>query len=175
MREGLVPSHCHTISHILIHKKPSRTFAKTGSGQARDALTTGEVSAVGGGWNLVYESVGETPFLMSTDEVDVDRLFEPDFGYVERDKYFRVDTREREGAWSAFRKPAQGGKLGDESIRNLCDGQYMIHQQGQAATFCRFENVTRYGDDAESTKACSFKYDDNSQKYSTLPPEPGSR
>lgn len=138
-----------------------------------------ELDMEGGGWNLVYEGVGKTDFLLSTGEVNVDRLFDPDFGTVAFDRYNPYRTEDYRGLHTrgptlAGGRSPQGGKLDDASIRHLCDGQYMIYRKGQHPAFCRFMNISQYGDDAESVKACSFDHDAAYSGYKTLEPEPGS-
>jgi hypothetical protein len=143
-----------------------------------------ELDAEGGGWNLVYESVGRTDFLMSTDEVNVEQLWDPSFGSKstsEPDRYRPYQTQDtinppRNNAGPTLRggRDPQGAKLDDESIQHLCDGQYMIHRQGQHQIFCQFVNISLYGDDAESVKACSFDHDASYTGYQTLEPEEGS-
>ena len=139
-----------------------------------------ELDVEGGGWNLVYESVGRADFLMSTGEVNVDRLWDPSFGSKTADRYVPYPTQgTADGRWNAGptlkggRDP-QGAKLDDESSKHLCDGQYMIHRPGQHPTFCRFLNVSQYGDNAESVKACSFDHDTTFRGYQILEPELGS-
>lgn len=138
-----------------------------------------DLDTEGGGWNLVYESVGRTDFLMSTGEVNVERLWDPEFGSRTLDRYepYRTqdtDTQTRRGPVLSAGKDPQGAKLNDETIEQLCDGQYMIQRHGQHPTFCRFVDISQYGDDAESVKACSFDHDSSFRGYQTLEPELGS-
>lgn len=134
-----------------------------------------ELDVEGGGWNLVYESAGKTDFLMSTEEVDIHHLWDPGFGDKTADRYIPYQTQDLPGGvLRSGRRDPQGGKLDDGSIKHLCDGQYMIHRPGQHPTFCRFLNVSQYGDNAESVKACSFEHDADYSGYVTLGPEEGS-
>ena len=48
--------------------------------------------AGGGGWNLVYEGVGRTDFLMTTDAINTEQLFAPDRGRVSGDKCDQINN-----------------------------------------------------------------------------------
>jgi hypothetical protein len=143
-----------------------------------------DLDVQGGGWNLVYESLGRTDFLMSTGEVNVDQLWDPTFGSKspsEPDRYRPYATQDtinpprlNTGPTLRAGRDPQGAKLDDESIKHLCDGQYMIHRDGQHPIFCQFVNVSLYGDNAESVKACSFDHDASYSGYAKLEPERGS-
>ena len=86
-------------------------------------------------------------------------------------RFVKTNTRDMVGSWTG---EPQGGKLDDESIRNLCDGQYMIHQPGHHQMFCRFDNVTEYGDNVTQNKHCSFSYDADPFEYRELDAEEGT-
>ena len=59
------------------------------------------------------------------------------------------------------------GKLSDTSIKQLCGGQYLIKQENtetesfDGLLYCRFDDISKYGDGTRSSKNCSSKFSDN--------------
>ena len=105
----------------------------------------------GGGWTLVYKIAGASK-MKDTNEVDSElALLENNIA------------------------AESSGKLSDTIATSLCTSQYRMVQadrQGNPLTgasdlFCRFDDITRFGDDSASAKRCSTGYSSNPASYST--------
>lgn len=116
----------------------------------------------GGGWTLVYEAAGAVD-LRTTSEHNPSLLYTHGWRHTERVEGVLVDVPVDAGSRSYA---PVGGKLADESIRQLCDGQYMIVQPGRSPVFCAFANLSDYADDRSSLKHCLDRYHARAQ-YST--------
>ena len=93
-----------------------------------------------GGWTLVYKNAFDSP-LQSTSESNPSAL----------------ETNNIASASS--------GKLSDDHIRSLCSGQFRVTQTDSAGSsvplnpiFCKFVDISKYGDNRKSGKWCSQSY-----------------
>ena len=57
-------------------------------------------------------------------------------------------------ALSARKTADAAGKLSDDAIRALCDGQFMVVTPGRPPTFCALDDASSYSDGALSAKHC---------------------
>ena len=121
-----------------------------------------EQQRYGGGWTLVYEAAGAVD-LRTTSEHNPSLLYTRGWRDTERVDGVLVDVPVDADARSYA---TVGGKLADESIRHLCDGQYMIVQPGRSALFCAFANASDYSDGRSTLKHCLDRYHARAQ-YST--------
>jgi hypothetical protein len=114
----------------------------------------------GGGWTLVYEAAGPVD-LQTTSEREPSLLYTHGWRRIGREGGALVDvppddTDDEDHDWRSY--VPIGGKLADDSIRHLCNGQYMIAQPGRQPVFCAFANASEYADDRPTLKHCLDRY-----------------
>ena len=96
-------------------------------------------------WTLVYKITGAST-LKNTRASNVDALGQP----LNSDKT---------------------GKLSDTSIRELCNGQYLMKQENTedeyfgGMLYCHFDDISKYGDGKRSSKRCSSSFNIDPAKY----------
>lgn len=108
----------------------------------------------GGGWTLVYQSAGLVD-LRSTFEHEPSLLYTHGWQQAARADGALVDVSSDDD-WRSYAQA--GGKLADESIRHLCNSQFMIVQPGRQPVFCTFANSNEYADNRPTTKHCLNRY-----------------
>jgi hypothetical protein len=93
-----------------------------------------------GGWTLVYKN-SQTSTMSSTGEVNTAALTANNIGST------------------------LSGKLSDDHIKTLCSGQYRVIETDPTGKqvplnplFCKFVDISQYGDDKKSGKWCSQSY-----------------
>eukprot|EP01051_Picozoa_sp_SAG22_P014799 SAG22_NODE_1846_length_3451_cov_2.525358_4_plen_614_part_00 len=130
-----------------------------------------DLSRFGGGWTLVYETVGAQPDQPLGGEAALNEyeLFTASFrrtqdpGIIEKIRLDGVDDWLEINKVRSYRRAVVSphlAKLSDDEIRPLCTGQYMIVQPQRRPLFCMFETGSEsYGDQTGSVKHCSRSYD----------------
>jgi len=105
----------------------------------------------GGGWTLVYQTAGAVA-MHGAPEREPSLLYTHGWRHRERDGDGVLADVPRDDDWRSY-APASG-KLSDDAIRALCDGQFMVVTPGRPPTFCALDDASSYSDGALSAKHC---------------------